>query len=108
MAAETMTDRKNAAISRGVGMTTQIYADRAENAGDEGDAAAQHGERSRQGEAHDADEPQASANVGGAGAAHHLPMMAVHGEGRGHEGGDRQTRCPRDGLVAHVMSLARS
>ena len=27
----TMTDRKNAAISRGVGMTTQIYADRAEN-----------------------------------------------------------------------------
>lgn len=27
-----MTDRKNAAISRGVGMTTQIYADRAENA----------------------------------------------------------------------------
>ncbi|WP_052512909.1 4-aminobutyrate--2-oxoglutarate transaminase [Paracoccus sanguinis] len=28
----TMTDRKNAAISRGVGMTTQIYADRAENA----------------------------------------------------------------------------
>ena len=32
MAAETMTDRKNAAISRGVGMTTQIYADRAENA----------------------------------------------------------------------------
>ena len=32
MATETMTDRKNAAISRGVGMTTQIYADRAENA----------------------------------------------------------------------------
>ncbi|MBV0891866.1 4-aminobutyrate--2-oxoglutarate transaminase [Paracoccus sp. Z118] len=28
----TMTDRKNAAISRGVGMTTQVYADRAENA----------------------------------------------------------------------------
>ncbi len=28
----TITDRKNAAISRGVGMTTQIYADRAENA----------------------------------------------------------------------------
>ena len=28
----TMTDRKNAAIARGVGMTTQIYADRAENA----------------------------------------------------------------------------
>ncbi|MDO5369010.1 4-aminobutyrate--2-oxoglutarate transaminase [Paracoccus sp. (in: a-proteobacteria)] len=28
----TMTDRRNAAISRGVGMTTQIYADRAENA----------------------------------------------------------------------------
>lgn len=28
----TMTDRKNAAISRGVGMQTQIYADRAENA----------------------------------------------------------------------------
>ena len=28
----TMTDRKNAAISRGVGMTTQIYAERAENA----------------------------------------------------------------------------
>ena len=27
-----LTDRKNAAISRGVGMTTQIYADRAENA----------------------------------------------------------------------------
>ena len=27
-----MTDRKNAAISRGVGMTTQVYADRAENA----------------------------------------------------------------------------
>ena len=27
-----MTDRKNAAISRGVGMTTQIYADQAENA----------------------------------------------------------------------------
>lgn len=27
----TLTDRKNAAISRGVGMTTQIYADRAEN-----------------------------------------------------------------------------
>lgn len=27
----TMTDRKNAAISRGVGMTTQIYAERAEN-----------------------------------------------------------------------------
>ena len=26
-----LTDRKNAAISRGVGMTTQIYADRAEN-----------------------------------------------------------------------------
>ncbi|MGO4568142.1 4-aminobutyrate--2-oxoglutarate transaminase [Rhizobium sp. 2YAF20] len=32
MTATTMTDRKNAAISRGVGMTTQIYADRAENA----------------------------------------------------------------------------
>ena len=32
MATETMTDRKNAAISRGVGMQTQIYADRAENA----------------------------------------------------------------------------
>ena len=32
MATETMTDRKNAAISRGVGMTTQIYAERAENA----------------------------------------------------------------------------
>ena len=28
----TMTDRKNADISRGVGMTTQIYAERAENA----------------------------------------------------------------------------
>ena len=28
----TLTDRKNAAISRGVGMTTQIYAERAENA----------------------------------------------------------------------------
>ncbi|MFD1883175.1 4-aminobutyrate--2-oxoglutarate transaminase [Paracoccus pacificus] len=28
----TLTDRKNAAISRGVGMTTQVYADRAENA----------------------------------------------------------------------------
>ncbi|APO72982.1 4-aminobutyrate aminotransferase [Rhizobium etli 8C-3] len=28
----TLTNRKNAAISRGVGMTTQIYADRAENA----------------------------------------------------------------------------
>ena len=28
----TLTERKNAAISRGVGMTTQIYADRAENA----------------------------------------------------------------------------
>ena len=28
----TMTDRKNAAIAKGVGMTTQIYADRAENA----------------------------------------------------------------------------
>lgn len=28
----TMTDRRNAAISRGVGMTTQIYAERAENA----------------------------------------------------------------------------
>lgn len=27
----TLTDRKNAAISRGVGMTTQVYADRAEN-----------------------------------------------------------------------------
>ncbi|MQW38057.1 4-aminobutyrate--2-oxoglutarate transaminase [Sinorhizobium meliloti] len=27
-----LTDRKNAAISRGVGMTTQVYADRAENA----------------------------------------------------------------------------
>src|SRR6218665_3079777 len=32
MTATTLTDRKNAAISRGVGMTTQIYADRAENA----------------------------------------------------------------------------
>ncbi|WP_273499756.1 4-aminobutyrate--2-oxoglutarate transaminase [Paracoccus sphaerophysae] len=32
MATQTMTDRKNAAISRGVGMQTQIYADRAENA----------------------------------------------------------------------------
>ncbi|MCX8995499.1 4-aminobutyrate--2-oxoglutarate transaminase [Rhizobiaceae bacterium BDR2-2] len=32
MNAITLTDRKNAAISRGVGMTTQIYADRAENA----------------------------------------------------------------------------
>jgi 4-aminobutyrate aminotransferase len=32
MNATTLTDRKNAAISRGVGMTTQIYADRAENA----------------------------------------------------------------------------
>ena len=31
MTATTMTDRKNAAISRSVGMTTQIYADRAEN-----------------------------------------------------------------------------
>lgn len=31
MTATTLTDRKNAAISRGVGMTTQIYADRAEN-----------------------------------------------------------------------------
>ena len=29
---QSMTDRKNAAISKGVGMTTQIYADRAENA----------------------------------------------------------------------------
>ncbi|MBK5944894.1 4-aminobutyrate--2-oxoglutarate transaminase [Rhodobacter veldkampii DSM 11550] len=28
----TLTDRKNAAIAKGVGMTTQIYADRAENA----------------------------------------------------------------------------
>ena len=28
----TMTDRRNAAISRGVGMTTQVYAERAENA----------------------------------------------------------------------------
>ena len=27
-----LTDRKNAAISRGVGMTTQVYAERAENA----------------------------------------------------------------------------
>ena len=27
-----LTDRKNAAIARGVGMTTQIYAERAENA----------------------------------------------------------------------------
>lgn len=27
-----LTDRKNAAISKGVGMATQIYADRAENA----------------------------------------------------------------------------
>lgn len=32
MATTSLTDRKNAAISRGVGMTTQIYADRAENA----------------------------------------------------------------------------
>lgn len=32
MTATTLTDRKNAAISRGVGMTTQIYANRAENA----------------------------------------------------------------------------
>ncbi|MDK4731947.1 4-aminobutyrate--2-oxoglutarate transaminase [Rhizobium sp. CNPSo 3490] len=32
MTATHLTDRKNAAISRGVGMTTQIYADRAENA----------------------------------------------------------------------------
>ncbi|QRM57262.1 4-aminobutyrate--2-oxoglutarate transaminase [Sinorhizobium sp. BG8] len=32
MTSTTLTDRKNAAISRGVGMTTQIYADRAENA----------------------------------------------------------------------------
>ncbi|MBY5456496.1 4-aminobutyrate--2-oxoglutarate transaminase [Rhizobium leguminosarum] len=32
MNAINLTDRKNAAISRGVGMTTQIYADRAENA----------------------------------------------------------------------------
>ena len=32
MTATTLTDRKNAAISHGVGMTTQIYADRAENA----------------------------------------------------------------------------
>ena len=32
MTATALTDRKNAAISRGVGMTTQIYADRAENA----------------------------------------------------------------------------
>ncbi|AGS19974.1 4-aminobutyrate--2-oxoglutarate transaminase [Rhizobium etli] len=32
MTATSLTDRKNAAISRGVGMTTQIYADRAENA----------------------------------------------------------------------------
>ena len=32
MNATSLTDRKNAAISRGVGMTTQIYADRAENA----------------------------------------------------------------------------
>ncbi|KNY15786.1 4-aminobutyrate aminotransferase [Shinella sp. SUS2] len=32
MTATPLTDRKNAAISRGVGMTTQIYADRAENA----------------------------------------------------------------------------
>lgn len=32
MNAITLTDRKNAAISRGVGMTTQIYAERAENA----------------------------------------------------------------------------
>ncbi len=31
MTATSLTDRKNAAISRGVGMTTQIYADRAEN-----------------------------------------------------------------------------
>ncbi|SOC35835.1 4-aminobutyrate aminotransferase [Rhizobium subbaraonis] len=30
-ATSSLTDRKNAAISRGVGMTTQIYADRAEN-----------------------------------------------------------------------------
>ncbi|MBX4876129.1 4-aminobutyrate--2-oxoglutarate transaminase [Rhizobium bangladeshense] len=32
MTAPNLTDRKNAAISRGVGMTTQIYAERAENA----------------------------------------------------------------------------
>ncbi|HVK91784.1 MAG TPA: 4-aminobutyrate--2-oxoglutarate transaminase [Mycoplana sp.] len=32
MTTTSLTDRKNAAISRGVGMTTQIYADRAENA----------------------------------------------------------------------------
>ena len=32
MDAISLTDRKNAAISRGVGMTTQIYAERAENA----------------------------------------------------------------------------
>ncbi|MBN9055433.1 MAG: aminotransferase class III-fold pyridoxal phosphate-dependent enzyme, partial [Rhizobiales bacterium] len=32
MTATPLTDRKNAAISRGVGMTTEIYADRAENA----------------------------------------------------------------------------
>ncbi|NTB94957.1 4-aminobutyrate--2-oxoglutarate transaminase [Agrobacterium tumefaciens] len=32
MGAISLTDRKNAAISRGVGMTTQIYAERAENA----------------------------------------------------------------------------
>ncbi|ARO28118.1 4-aminobutyrate aminotransferase [Rhizobium sp. NXC14] len=32
MTATHLTDRKNAAISRGVGMTTQIYADHAENA----------------------------------------------------------------------------
>jgi 4-aminobutyrate aminotransferase len=31
MSAVSLTDRKNAAIARGVGMTTQIYADRAEN-----------------------------------------------------------------------------
>ncbi len=31
MTTSPLTDRKNAAISRGVGMTTQIYADRAEN-----------------------------------------------------------------------------
>jgi len=32
MTTSPLTDRKNAAISRGVGMTTQVYADRAENA----------------------------------------------------------------------------
>ncbi|WBU63753.1 4-aminobutyrate--2-oxoglutarate transaminase [Paracoccus aerodenitrificans] len=32
MLMSSLTDRRNAAISRGVGMTTQIYADRAENA----------------------------------------------------------------------------